>query len=438
MITAEENERLARVGPGTPMGSLLRRYWHPVAATSELENPGTKKVRLLGEDLILYKDKSGSLGLIGDRCPHRRVSMEYGIPEADGLRCPYHGWLYNQEGRCTEQPGEPWDSTFKDRITITAYPAEELGGLIFAYLGPLPAPLLPRWEPFVIDNAIREVGATVLPCNWLQIMENSLDPVHVEWLHGSLMEYANALRGERVPKHPGRHKKIGFSLFEYGITKRRTMDTADYGDEEDAWKFGHPIIFPNMLAGKYSFQIRVPIDDTHTWHLWYSAHRPGIPVPPQKTVPIYDMPITDENGKILVHLIDGQDMYAWITQGDLARRDLEHLGVSDIGVIMYRELLAKQMTLANEGVDPMNVFRDPSKNQYLNFPTEREGKRYGGRVKEEGAINYPRKDYNPYWKDIEAAYREAAQRGARGEELLPVVYAPEGAILDHREAKILP
>jgi 5,5'-dehydrodivanillate O-demethylase len=117
---------------------------------------------------------------------------------------------------------------------------------------------------------------------------------------------------------------------------------------------------------------------------------------------------------------------------------LEHLGVSDIGVIMYRELLAKQMTLANEGVDPMNVFRDPAKNQILEYPTEREEKRYGGRVKEEGTVSYQRKDYNPYWKDIEAVFREAAERRARGEVLLPNVYAPEGPILDHREANILP
>ena len=117
MLTKEVNERLTRVGPGTPMGNLLRRYWFPIAGAAQLDVDPVKKVRLLGEDLVLYRDQSGTLGLIDEPCPHRRVSMEYGIPEQEGLRCPYHGWLFNYEGRCTEQPAEPWNSTFKDRVT---------------------------------------------------------------------------------------------------------------------------------------------------------------------------------------------------------------------------------------------------------------------------------------------------------------------------------
>src|SRR5688572_27767940 len=127
MLSKELNERLTRVGPGTPGGELLRRYWHPIAGTAELDVEPVKKVRLLGEDLVLYRDQSGTLGLIDQRCPHRRVSLEYGIPESEGLRCPYHGWRFNQEGKCLEQPCEPWDSTFKDRITTRAYPVQEMG-----------------------------------------------------------------------------------------------------------------------------------------------------------------------------------------------------------------------------------------------------------------------------------------------------------------------
>ena len=120
MLTAEENERLTRVGPGTPMGNLLRRYWHPVAASAELAARSTKAVRILCEDLVLYRDRSGTLGLVEERCAHRRVNLVWGIPETEGLRCPYHGWLYDETGQCIEQPGEPTGSTFKDKIKLAA------------------------------------------------------------------------------------------------------------------------------------------------------------------------------------------------------------------------------------------------------------------------------------------------------------------------------
>src|SRR6201999_1653315 len=137
----------------------------------------TKRVRILGEDLVLFRDRSGKLGLIAEACPHRRASFAYGIPVEDGIRCPYHGWKFDGSGRCLEQPNEPADSTFKDKIQATAYPVEELGGLVFAYLGPAPAPLLPRLDGFVAPGTIRAVGQAIVPCNWLQIMENSLDPI---------------------------------------------------------------------------------------------------------------------------------------------------------------------------------------------------------------------------------------------------------------------
>ena len=186
MLSREDNELLTQVGRGTPMGELLRRYWYPIAAASELIEKPTKAVRVLGEELVLYRDRQGRPGLIGPQCAHRRMSMLLGIPEEDGLRCPYHGWLYDRAGKCLEQPyeqAEDPDSTFKDRIRMPAYPVEELGGLIFAYLGPEPTPLVPRWELLVRDGVLRDIGAAIIPCNWLQIMENSLDPVHVEWLH---------------------------------------------------------------------------------------------------------------------------------------------------------------------------------------------------------------------------------------------------------------
>ena len=197
MLCTAENERITRVGPGTPMGELLRRYWHPIAASAELLEQPTKAVKLLCENLVLYKDRGGVLGLIQESCPHRRVNLLYGIPEQTGLRCPYHGWLFDETGRCLETPAESPDSTFKDRIKVTAYPVQELGVLIFAYLGPEPVPLLPRWDLFLREQGFRHIGAVVLRCNWLQIMENSLDPVHLEWLHGRAVEHALLRQGSQ-------------------------------------------------------------------------------------------------------------------------------------------------------------------------------------------------------------------------------------------------
>jgi 5,5'-dehydrodivanillate O-demethylase len=149
MLSIAQNEAMTRVGRGSPMGELMRRYWHPIAATSELDDNPTKRVRILGEDLVLYKDRSGTLGLIDLLCPHRRVDMSYGIPEEHGLRCMYHGWMFDETGQCTEQPFEETvhpDGRFKEKVRISSYPVEALAGMVFAYLGPQPAPLLPNWE----------------------------------------------------------------------------------------------------------------------------------------------------------------------------------------------------------------------------------------------------------------------------------------------------
>src|SRR5438034_7600327 len=150
MLTEEINKLVCEVGPGTPGGEFMRRYWHPVSMSSEVTVGGQpKQVRILGEDLVLFRDDQGRPGLLGVHCSHRLVSLAYGRPEDGGLRCPMHGWLYNIEGHCLDQPAEP-DETFKDRIQHLAYPCEDMGGLIFAYLGPKEKqPLLPRYEALV-------------------------------------------------------------------------------------------------------------------------------------------------------------------------------------------------------------------------------------------------------------------------------------------------
>ncbi|HEV8022610.1 MAG TPA: Rieske 2Fe-2S domain-containing protein, partial [Candidatus Lustribacter sp.] len=273
MLSEAENEVLTRIGPGTPMGALMRRYWHPIAGISQMRDAWTKRISILGEDLVLFRDRSGKLGLIGEFCPHRRASLTYGIPTADGIRCPYHGWAFDGAGRCLEQPNEPDGSAFKDKVWTAGYPVQAFAGLVWAYLGPLPAPLIPALDGLVAPRAIRMCGVTRINCNWLQIQENSVDPVHTEWLHGKLAEFIGEKKGVKtaLARH---HQKIAFDEFPYGIIKRRLME----GQSEDAsdWTTGHPIVFPNILAVSsgdstfmyYMFQFRVPVDDTHTDHYW--------------------------------------------------------------------------------------------------------------------------------------------------------------------------
>jgi len=374
VLKPEENERLTRVGPGTPMGELLRRYWHPIAVTGELEANPVKPVRILGEKLTLFRDRAGRLGLIGQRCAHRLVDLRCGIPTPNGLECPYHGWEYDRTGQCLAQPAESPDSRFYEKIQIGSYPVEELGGLVWAYLGPSPAPLIPRWFPFVSENAFRHVGTTEIPCNWLQCQENSMDSVHTEYLHGQLWEYVRerlnrtdpVIDGEikRFLKH---HAEIRFEPFDYGFRKYRRLE----GDAPSAngWTIGNPLVFPYMVLigspGRYELQIRVPMDDVTTWHLSYQVFLPGewYDVPVQQSVPSFNVPIDE-----LPDFVLGQDILAWPLQGEIVDRSQEHLGESDRGIILFRRLLMEQMDIVQAGGEPMNVFRDPATNQSLDLP----------------------------------------------------------------------
>jgi 5,5'-dehydrodivanillate O-demethylase len=380
MLTAEQNELLTQVGPGTRMGNLLRCYWHPIAPLVDMENRWTKRIRLLGEDLVLFKNRLGAFGLIAEACPHRRASFAYGIPTADGIRCPYHGWQFDGAGRCIEQPNEPADSNFKDKVTTPAYPVGELGGLLWAYLGPLPAPRIPRLDGLVAEGAIRFVGRATIPCNWLQIMENSVDPVHTEWLHGKLTEFVRETDNWQTPRSK-HHVKIAFDEFEYGIIKRRLME----GQTEDAsdWAHGHPVVFPLTLAvgtrsetwRQYQFQLRVPIDDTHTEHYWYSAYIPpqrGSEVPRHllERVPAYDAPMFDDRGEYLLDNVGAQDALAWVTPGAIADRTLERLGTPDRGVTMFRKMLLRELEKVESGADPMYVFRGSAGDRTIDLPVE--------------------------------------------------------------------
>ena len=380
MESVKQNKLLTEVGRGTPMGELMRRYWQPIGAAVDLESKWTQRVRLLGEDLVIFKDRQGRLGLIAEQCPHRRASFAHGIPTENGIRCPYHGWEYNAQGKCIHQPNEQDKCAFRDKVSTDAYPVQEMGGMLFAYMGPQPQPLLPRWDGFVAQNTIRIMGRTILPINWLQIMENSLDPVHTEWLHGHHYEFLKEQEGIKVAIST-RHLKIDFKEFEYGMTKHRLLE--GHSEDGDDWKVGHPIVFPNMLAvgngdeksRYYSFQMRVPVDDTHTMHLWFNAYVPpqGVTVPKHllEKVHTYEVPFMDDKGEYIVDNVDGQDMMAWISQGAIADRSLENLGATDKGIVMYRRMLKREMQKVQAGIDPMGIVRDSARNERIDLPNEK-------------------------------------------------------------------
>lgn len=381
MLTALENALLTETGPRTPMGNLLRRYWQPVAAVAEMENRWTKRVRIMSEDLVLFKDRAGKFGLIGERCPHRGASLAYGIPTTDGIRCPYHGWMFDGTGRCLEQPNEPEDSTFKDKIKTSGYPVQELAGLIFAYLGPLPAPIITKLDGYVAEPAIRLIGKAVIPCNWLQIQENSADPIHSEWLHGHFAEFVEEQKGVKYA-FSGHHLKIAFDEKPYGIVKRRLK----VGQSENCsdWRTGHPLVFPNILAfgqadkawKTYDFNIRVPADDTHTLYWWLTAFQPaeGSDVSPalmQKPY-VFEVPLDFD----ACDTAESQDAMAWVTQGPVADRTTEHLGTQDRGITLFRRMLFRELKKIESGEDPMLVNHDPAKDAVLDLPLETDKSHY--------------------------------------------------------------
>ncbi len=389
MLTPEENEYLTRIGPGTPCGELLRHYWHPIYPGALLRENPVAKVRILCEDLVLFRDRRGRLGLIAERCPHRSVSMAYGIPEPEGLRCCYHGWLFDSQGRCLEQPLEPPDGTFKDKVCVKAYPVQELGGLIWAYLGPDPAPLLPRWDLFVRPDGFRQIIAHWLPCNWLQVMENRGDLGHAIYLHGRLFQYALERQGRLTDDPKARYNSAmarqnallargGYTRYRpiynrFGFTKGTR--TNDQPEDSRGWTIGsNPILFPYTLAFgpgevgyRRTYQIGVPIDDTTTWHLQYFCYTfpAEVGAPQQDFVPYAAVPLQNEKGEYVLDYVLAQDMVAWYAQGEVTDRTQEHLGVSDVCVIAYRKMLSEQIARVAAGQEPMNVFRDPAENESL-------------------------------------------------------------------------
>ena len=377
MLTAEQNDRLTQVGPGTPMGELMRRYWQPIAVASMLDDNPVKKIRILGEDLVLYRDLSGEMGLIRPNCAHRLVNMEFGIPVEHGIRCPYHGWCYDASGQCTDTPFEPANSKLKDNVNIGGFPVQTLGGLVFAYLGPDPAPLLPKWDFLMLENSIRQVGVTIVPCNWLQCHENSADPYHNTYCHGYFFKYQLERMGVTNTRAADQtmhraftsidstkgHDGVVFERDVYGFKKGVRYSTEKGADSDRVQWFPYNIFpfYSGSISGglRSMVNMRIPMDDEHTLHFQYMIyHAEGVEAPVQESVPYFDVPLYDESGKPVLDFVLAQDMACWYAQGTIVDRTRETLGATDIAIVQFRNILEEQMQRVEAGEDPINVFRD--------------------------------------------------------------------------------
>jgi phenylpropionate dioxygenase-like ring-hydroxylating dioxygenase large terminal subunit len=364
-----ENAELTHVGFGTPMGEVLRRYWQPVCLSTDIDEL-PKAARILGEELVAFRDKRGRVGVLDAHCAHRGTSLEYGRVEAEGIRCCYHGWLYAADGQCLEQPGEPPDSNFSRKVVQPAYPAREFGGLVFAYMGPPDKePVFPRfdilerpgWALFAYRNMSR--GA-VADCNWLQIQENAMDPVHTAFLHSTIS-------GQQFTDIYATLPQLDFEETAHGMKYIRTAKLPSgrtFVRVQEAFTPNMRSIADNLTPDRPHAERAtligwwVPVDDTHTIGFHIEA------VDPQDKEKISTFARAKEGrtaGTQEKHRSyeDTQrhpdDKEAQLSQRPIARHALERLGTTDRGVILFRKLLKRALKDVEEGRDPQNAFRDP-------------------------------------------------------------------------------
>lgn len=424
MLSEEKNRTLTQVGPDTPMGSYLRRYWQPIAGESEFDETSVKAITILGEHLVLFKDLSGNYGLVDRHCPHRNADMSYGYVEQTGLRCSYHGWQFDKGGQCLHQPYEDnCDPTgrMRQKTVIKAYPVQAKAGLLWAYMGPAPAPELPDWDLFNYKNGFAQVVFAEIPCNWFQCQENSIDPVHFEWTHNN---WALRQQSDDV-EYVGTHKKLAFEEFEHGFIYRRLRE----GEPEDnniMWDVGRVTLWPNGFFLGHHFEWRVPIDDYRTLSvLWVFSRVPSEQEPyVQERIPSWYGPIKDpKTGRWITSHVANQDFVVWVGQGPITDRSREHLGSSDRGIVMMRRRFFEELDALRENPEhvPKGLIIDPEKNHDIVLPSACRDELLNGLPREQLAA-HPL--LGPYLKDffgqagqpdeVREAYEEAVGQKMEG------------------------
>ena len=346
------DEELTRVGPGTPGGEYLRRFWHPIAFTADLADVPVR-LRVLGEDLALFKDKSGRIGLLALNCSHRGTSLEFGIIQDRGIMCCYHGWVFDVNGRILETPGEPADSTLKDRLWHGAYPIHEFKGLVFAYMGPADlCPPFPVYDSYELDNyRLEPWGGNVLPCNWIQVKENAMDPVHTAFLHSiNFTESFGVIPDLDFRETPLGMMYVGVRRIDQNVWVRSTeMIMPILHQLAPTFETGEvPKIFSRPMQSIWA----VPLDDTHTMNIGFNHLDEINPPDMDKYHAGTDFGQMPDRPYAERQRLPG-DYDAQVGIGEIAVHAREHLGFTDRGVSLFRRLVRQGIRDTAAGKDPV-------------------------------------------------------------------------------------
>ncbi|HTI88865.1 MAG TPA: Rieske 2Fe-2S domain-containing protein [Alphaproteobacteria bacterium] len=388
MLTAEQNKLLTETGPGTPGGKLMRMYWQPIAKSNELLENAPVPIRIMSEDLVLYRDETGQVGLLGRFCSHRRTDLSFGRIEDGGLRCLYHGWLYDRQGNCLDTPAEPENSRLKCNVKHKAYPCVEKSGLIFTYMGEGEPPILPDYEFLQHDEYHRMVSKMYLDCNWLQALEGNIDPSHLSYLHrpvrpvdsravpGSNSSADTYYRNDSRPTLE--YENAPFGLRIYSIRKS--------GESEKYVRITN-FIMPNKAAivgneGRvgqgYQVNWHTPIDDTHHMRFDIAFNRVKT-FSPESNRRLNSGDITQEGylvrnlgnrygqsrSEMLTKNYSGMgpsflvhDAFAVESAGPINDRTQEMLGTTDIMIVQARRQILAGIEAVMAGKEPAHLFRN--------------------------------------------------------------------------------
>jgi phthalate 4,5-dioxygenase oxygenase subunit len=367
MLNPSENELLCRVGPGTPMGELFRRFWLPALLLNELPAPDCDPVRfrVLGEDLVAFRDSEGRIAFLREACPHRKASLFFGRNEESGLRCIYHGWKFDASGQCVDMPSEPAESNFKEKVRTTAYPGAEWGGLIWIYMGPPQLrPDLPQFEWCMAGaNPDLKVWKWMQESNYAQGLEGNIDSAHVSFLHRWFSTSGGGTRPEiadGAPRLTAQETEFGFV---YGA--RRGAAGGRFYWRVTPFALPCYTIIPNPVAPGGGLFV-VPVDDEHSWWFTIATRKPDPNLPPYVSL----IPGTwrQERNKDNNYKIDRamqrtvnfsgmptnrvQDAAVTESMGSIVDRSDEHLGTSDTAIIFMRRLLIRLARQLADGVEP--------------------------------------------------------------------------------------
>lgn len=382
MLSREENELLCRVGPETPMGRIMRRYWLPIAMSTELVVGTTRRVRLLGEDYVAFRGKDGAVGFLDELCPHRGASLVLGRVEGCALRCIYHGWLVNRDGAVLEMPAEPEGTAFTAKVRQPSYPVHEHAGLVWAYVGP--AAELPPVPDFAFSHApeSHRIGAKHrVDCNWTQALEGAIDSAHSNYLHsddivgsGSVARSNTDGRQTARPSRDGR-PRIQTEDTPYGFryaALRKPITDPEINTYVRITHFIAPFTAIIPLGDLQNVQIFCPIDDEHTYH--YNVKFGPAPLTPEQRRRLEPRDQTDgdfgtarrrENNWLQdreamktttytgIDVVRNQDTAVQESMGPIFDRSKEHLGVSDTAIIRMRRRMLESVKGFMDGSEPL-------------------------------------------------------------------------------------